>query len=267
MSGLNRIRGRALGKRQRGAAIAEIVVVLPMLLLVGLSTIQFALIYEAKASLNYATLMAARAGAVSELDKSSMQLAFARAISPLYSPKKSLDGRVLAFGQAYLDTQTHTIFQILNPTQEAFVDFAIRKPGTNFKVIPNERLHLASTDKGNRSGVNVQDANLLKLNVVYGYELKVPFAGQIITRIVSWTNPTRGYSRLRKQIMLGFDRLPIQATAIVRMQSDAKEGNSWVQKRDDVDAQLADTKKAPPSFLLPNENKRAWRSGPTGSGW
>ncbi|MFK8017501.1 MAG: hypothetical protein AB8G17_18905, partial [Gammaproteobacteria bacterium] len=176
--------------------------------------------------------------------------------------------RGLAYASAYLDARTHTVFQILNPTEEAFRDFAIRKPGTNFKVIPNERLHLARTNRGSRSGVNVQDANLLKLNIVYGYDLKVPFAGPIITRIVGWSNLLRGYERTRKQIMLTAGRLPIQASAMVRMQSDAKEGNSWVKTRAEVDTQLADTKKRPSSFVLPGRpGKRAWRSGPNGQGW
>ncbi|MEO1575025.1 MAG: TadE/TadG family type IV pilus assembly protein, partial [Pseudomonadota bacterium] len=65
--------------RQRGAALAEIVVVLPMLLLVGLATVQFALIYEAKATLNYAALMAARAGSVSNLRQEPVRRAFSRA--------------------------------------------------------------------------------------------------------------------------------------------------------------------------------------------
>ncbi|MFK8017161.1 MAG: TadE/TadG family type IV pilus assembly protein, partial [Gammaproteobacteria bacterium] len=99
MTGMKQTRCRASGqrragaRRQRGAAIAEIVVVLPMLLLVGLSTIQFALIYEAKATLNYAALMAARAGAVSEMQKDPMRRAFARAITPLYSPSKNAGSR------------------------------------------------------------------------------------------------------------------------------------------------------------------------------
>ena len=49
--------------RQRGAAVTEMVVVLPALLLVGLGAIQWALIYEAKSTLNHAAMMAARAGA------------------------------------------------------------------------------------------------------------------------------------------------------------------------------------------------------------
>lgn len=254
--------------RQRGAAIAEMVLVLPMLLLVGLSTIQFALIYEARATLNYAALMAARAGATSDLQEEAMRRAFARAMVPLYSPDKDAGGRATAYARAYLDARRQTIFQVLNPTTEAFADFAIQKPGENIRVIPNDRLHLKSTRAGAQSGVNIQDANLLKLNIVYGYELKVPFAGPIIARAVSWSNPFRGYERLRKGVMLETGRLPIQSNAMVRMQSDAREGNRWVKTRVQVDKQLADSKIQPSQFVLPgNDYRRAWHSGPNGSDW
>lgn len=254
--------------RQRGAALAEIVVVLPMLLLVGLATVQFALIYEAKATLNYAALMAARAGAVSNLRQEPVRRAFSRAMVPLYSPDKHARGRGSAYAQAYLDSRTQTIFQVLNPTREAFEDFAVRRDGSNLNVIPNERLHLKSTRPGDISGVNIQDANLLKVNIVYGYEMKIPFAGPIIARIVMWTTPSRGYERIRKMAMLASGRLPIQATAIVRMQSDAREDNTWIMTRAQVDKQLRDTGEDPNSFLLPGRpSRRAWHSGPNGSDW
>jgi hypothetical protein len=259
---------RVVIRPQRGAAITEMVIVLPMLLLVGLATIQFALIYEARATLNYAALMAARAGAVSELRQDPIRRAFSRAMVPLYSPRKSADGRTSAYARAYLDSRNHTIFQILNPTREAFSDFAEFKPGNSYRVIPNERLHLKSTSPGGQSGVNLQDANLLKLNVVYGYPLDVPFAGPIIARIVNWSNPFRGYERVKKSAMLADGRIPIQASVIVRMQSDAREGNNWVKSRLEVDRQLDDTGIDPPAYTLPGrESRRAWHSGPSGSDW
>lgn len=254
--------------RQRGAALAEIVVVMPMLLLVGLTCVQFAFIYEAKATLNYAVLMAARAGAVSNLREEPVRRAFSRAMVPLYSPDKHAQGRGSAYAQAYLDSRTQTIFQVINPTREAFEDFAVQRDGSNLRVIPNERLHLASTRPGDQSGVNIQDANLLKINIVYGYEMRLPFAGPIIARIVGWTTPTRGYERIRKMAMLNAGRLPIQATAIVRMQSDAREDNNWIKTRAQVDKQLRDTGAEPSAWLLPGQpSRRAWRSGPSGSDW
>ena len=255
-------------KYERGAALAEIVVVLPMLLLVGLATIQFALIYEAKATLNYATLMAARAGAVSEMREEPIRRAFARALVPLYSPDKHAQGRGSAYAQAYLESRTHTVFQVLNPTREAFEDFGVRRVGTNVDVIPNERLHLQSTRPGDQSGVNIQDANLLKINVVHGYELDVPFAGPIIARIVGWSTPVRGYERIRKMDMLANGRLPIQASAIVRMQSAAREDNTWIKTRAQVDKQVRDTGIDPSFLTLPGQStRRAWHSGPNGSDW
>ncbi len=254
--------------KQRGAALAETVVVLPMLLLVGLTTVQFAMIYEARATLNYAALMAARAGAVSGVRQEPVRRAFARAMVPLYSPDKNAQGRGSAYAQAYWESRTQTIFQVINPTREAFDDFGVQREGSSVRVVPNERLHLKTTQLGTQSGVNVQDANLLKVNIVYGYEMRMPFAGPIIARIVRWTVPSRGYERLRKLAMLSEGRLPIHATATVRMQSDAREDNSWLMTRAQVDQQLDETGDAPDAAQLPGRpGRRAWHSGPSGSDW
>ncbi|MBT2971609.1 MAG: pilus assembly protein, partial [Candidatus Thiodiazotropha sp. (ex Ctena orbiculata)] len=53
-----------LFKRQRGAAMTELLVALPALLLMGLGGLQSALLFDAKTTINYATFEAARKGAV-----------------------------------------------------------------------------------------------------------------------------------------------------------------------------------------------------------
>ncbi len=218
--------------KRRGAAMAETLIVLPVLLLLGLGTLQWGLIFEAKATLNHATLMAARAGAVNHLNPRSIRLALARALVPLYSPDKDIVGLNTKFAVALGDVAAFTDLKIVNPTQEAFDDFAVE--GDDGEEIPNKRLHLLETAIGATSGVNVQDANLLKLEVLYGYELKVPYVGPILATVA------RPFTKdPRKIALLTAKRLPLLATSVVRMQSEARE-NGLVQSREDVEKAFDD---------------------------
>jgi uncharacterized membrane protein (UPF0127 family) len=58
----------APGRGQRGAASVEFVVMAPLLALIGLSVLQFAMMYSAKNQIAHATLMAARAGSTAHAD-------------------------------------------------------------------------------------------------------------------------------------------------------------------------------------------------------
>ena len=208
--------------RQRGAAVTEMVVVLPALLLVGLGAIQWALVYEAKSTLNHAAMMAARAGAVDHASPTSMKLALARGLVPLYSPDK---GATLLDTDAYLRAGLDvfgpfTRVNIINPTSEAFADFGMDETGQGENEIPNLRLHLKETAPGRASGINVQDANLLKIQILHGHKLKVPFVGPILAQAAALT--TTDPDRL---LMLADNRLPMLTTATVRMQSAARESN------------------------------------------
>ena len=220
--------------RQRGAAVTEMVVVLPALLLVGLGAIQWALIYEAKSTLNHAAIMAARAGAVDHASPTSMKVALARGLVPLYSPDK---GATLldtgAYARAALDVfGPFTRVRIINPTQEAFEDFGTDETGEGELEIPNLRLHLKDTAPGSASGVNVQDANLLKVEILHGHKLKVPFVGPLLAQasLLTTSDPQR-------VAMLADNRIPMLTTATVRMQSAARQSN-LVKSVEQVDRDL-----------------------------
>src|SRR5690606_41698647 len=72
-----------------GVAIVETIIVLPIVLVVILGAIQFALIYQAKATLNHAALQAARAGAVEHAHSEAIRRGLARGLVYLYSPPPS----------------------------------------------------------------------------------------------------------------------------------------------------------------------------------
>ena len=203
--------------------------------------------------------MAARAGAVDHAQQNSISLGLAKSLAPLYSPDKNAAGLARTIARVRGELAVFSKISILNPTPEAFNDFAVRDPKTGQQEIPNEMLHVASTRVGGSSGVNIQDANLLKLQVLYGYKLQVPFVNKVITTITRWftTDPV-------KLAYLTQGRLPILATSTVRMQSRAWK-NGWMQAKKSVDDAVKAAEK--PSSALPVASlKRPWASGPTGSG-
>lgn len=167
---------------QRGAAIVEAVIALPILLVVILGAIQFGLIYEAKATLNHASLQAARAGAVSNARPDAIRRGLARGLAPLYSSESSLEGFARTVARINAELIIDARLRILNPTREAFADFA--EEVDDVREIPNDRLHARSTAIGAQSRLNIQDANLLKVEITYGYELKVPLVNWFISRVL-----------------------------------------------------------------------------------
>lgn len=215
---------------QRGAAIVEAVVALPILLAVILGAIQFGFIYEAKATLNHAVLQAARAGAVSNADPEAIRRGLARGLAPLYANGSSLADVAATVAQLNAQLRTDARVRILNPTSEAFDDFAVQVKGV--RQIPNDRLHARSTAIGARSGLNIQDANLLRVQVAYGYELKVPLVDWFISRAL--LRIRRGLGKLSpfEQQLLTRTRLPITATSTVRMQSPARLSDAVVHRNE-----------------------------------
>jgi Flp pilus assembly protein TadG len=213
--------------KQRGQSMVEFIIIFPILLILTLGTFQFALIYNAKTTLNYATFHAARNGAVSNADKETIDAAFYRGLAPLYT---SIDGDLsnVQEVQAGRDKvrathdQGFICIQRINPTEMAFVDFAVNADGT----IPNNNLMYRSAKIGANSQLSIQDANLLKLRVTYCHPLIVPFMSNMLRAMANGT-ATGGETidtggNLFLQNCYENGRIPIVSQAIVRMQSDIK---------------------------------------------
>ncbi len=218
--------------RIKGSVMLETVIALPVVLVLGLSVAQWAFIHEARAVVDHATLMAARAGAMNNAQMSAMRNAFARAIAPLHLAESSAAGFETAFlRRALPDSRINLDLRILNPTREAFDDHAQRdRKGREY--LPYRRLDAASTRPGRRSGLNIQDATLLRVQARYGYELKVPYAGWFIIQAVrAATRWSSAYSA-RERLMLANGRLPIVTSATVRMQSRAYAGGQYPRRAD-----------------------------------
>jgi len=227
--------------RQTGQAMVETVVVLFAALLLLLGIIQFGLIYNAKTTLDYATFEAARAGALNYGDKTAIEYALARGLTPLFTSVDLADSdrdkvktvqksRDKLFRQ--IQSGRHACIERLNPDTNAFNAYAVTDPTGHFgtqRLIPNSHLHYRSALASGGSNVSIQDANLLKLRVTYCYPMQVPLISNTIAKLMGvrrdpdpvpgWQAPNLGafqtgcYRR---------GRFPIVAQAVVRMQTPIK---------------------------------------------
>jgi hypothetical protein len=252
-------------KTQRGQAMAETVIVFAVMLLLVLGGIQFALIWHAKVTLNYAAFEAARTGALNHASRRSIEYALGRGLAPLYTfiPAGSsmLDkvGRVKQARNRVMDEingddpdtpndpgETSVCIQRINPTPAAFAAYGIPDPNgvLPYDVIPNDNLiYRESVASG---GVpTIQDANLLKIRVTYCYPMIVPLVSRLIQKLMlgadaddpdipeGWATPSVG--DFREQCFQGnpansgnTPRFPIVAHSTVRMQTPAMNDPTFV---------------------------------------
>ncbi len=175
--------GQAL-RRSSGQAIVEYIILFPVLLILIMGAIQIALLYQAKFTLNYATFMGARQGALKNANLNSIKDGVAAGLTPLFmrwdgTGKPGLvdlsKARVIATIEVF-NPMTAEV-KIISPTQAAFD--AIAGSGTE---IPNDNLMYRG---GDGDGMTIQDANLLKVRVTYCVKLVVPFVNRMIYSLVN----------------------------------------------------------------------------------
>ena len=212
-------------RREAGASAVEFAIAAPALLLALLGTFQAALLYQARAQLEVATQEAVRAGTLHGASLGAIRDGLARGLTPLYIHGRDMTALGKGYAAATLAAQQADI-RILNPTQEAFADFAeqTRDPqGQWVKAIPVDHLGYRQTSPGGGSGVNVQDATLLKIQVTYVQPLIVPFIDQI-GRGIYQIQQGLGFFGIPLRPIVGLDGqvrwgIPLQAEALMRMQS------------------------------------------------
>lgn len=245
---------RNVFRSQSGQSMVELLVILPVMLLLILATVQFALVYHAKITLNYAAYEAVRAGTlnggkatlgVSQYE--AVKEGFARGLAPLYSyfepdsdHRRSLHAPALSQVEAFQQGRSKVFAEFdsrfdlvrierLNPTRQAFVDHMMDG------FIPHDNLMYRSKISGGSSQMSVQDANLLHLRFTYWYPLYVPFINSLMFNTVICGKGLAGdsWSRWGGHPACRSDdpRIPLTATAVMRMQSPIEESTGWYEAR------------------------------------
>lgn len=199
-----------LNKDQKGQSLVEYLIILPSLLLIILGAIQMAFIYQAKSTLNYATFLAARQGAMNNgrlcvgagCFNGGMELGLAYGLLPLHVRSDGnisktniakgltdipeygkLQGTLLAVKQSNPMRQAY--IETINPPP-AWVNVAKQRNGyTGNLEVPNDNLMYRSTNNlgSGANSMNLQDGNLLKIKVTYCFKMDVPLVNRIIYSI------------------------------------------------------------------------------------
>jgi len=208
---------KLINKTQKGASLVEMAIVSPILLMFGLSTVQAGLIYHGKTTVNYATFEAARSGAVNNGQVDVMRKELGIRLAPLEGGDGSTEKAATAIATSVLKTinPVNTRLKILSPSLEAFDDWQITdEEGRD--VIPNSHLRHVRGElaaAGDVSGLTLRDANLLKVEVTHGLELKVPLVNKLLSRAMTLADPENA-------VFYQQNLMPIKSVATVRMQSE-----------------------------------------------
>jgi Flp pilus assembly protein TadG len=231
-----------LGRRQRGQAIAEYVYVFPVMLLLVFGAIQFGFIYQAKSTLNYATFVATRQGALNNGKMDQIIAGLTSGLMPLFTHDKTLDAlkKAYAFASAEIGNSNITQVTIVNPTQAALNAYS--GDSQSNAEIPNDNLMYRRTAVSGAAGMNIQDANLLKVRVTYCLKMVVPVINKLIYLFLSDASAIAMSANGGATSIIASDstqrlatcdvadeyRLPITAEAVVRMQTPFQNPGKWV---------------------------------------
>ena len=147
---------------------------------------------------------------------------------PYLSANKGIGGgkldnaKVLALAKA--TEAPFTKIEIINPTAEAFNDFnspILQKTlGTKQKVIPNKLTDMEKlkSKPGASSGVNISEANVLKLRITYGYKPTIPLVGGFFAKAFDFlSGPKDAFSAM----LFASNRIPIVVDVSSQMLSPA----------------------------------------------
>lgn len=224
------------GPRQRGASLVEFAVVGPILTLIGLTLVQYGMLFFAKSQINHASFLAARAGSTGNASLEAVRKSYGVALAPLYGGGQSPGELAQAQAAAAADVAAFTRIELLNPTRESFDDWhssALQaRLNESRRVIPNGHQDLPRDGGGNNrsqtgvgagSGQTIQDANLLKLRVTHGYEMRVPVVAGIYRAYLNWMDPKTDAFHTR---LIADGRVPVVTSVTLEMQSDAIEGET-----------------------------------------
>ena len=246
-------------RRQRGATAVELTIALLVVLMLGLGLFQFVMVYQARLAVEQAAVEAARSGSTGHASIESIQRGLARGLAPLLygaddaAELQANEARALArIAAAQLDGSIQ--LQRLAPSEAAFSDWEETaldergEPIAGQMEIPNDNLDVRRTRSqprsgvagyrggepiGAASGVTLVDANLIRVELLYGVRLAVPVAGRLIASTLrAWHGcgaadgggPGAGGNAavLCPHLQADPPRLPLRVVATVRMMSPAR---------------------------------------------
>ncbi len=230
---------------QRGASTAEMVVLMPTALFALMLVLQTALMYHAKGQSNVAAMQAARAGSMDHARVSAIKTGFGRGMVAYMGGGLTAQDLLRSTANAGALALVADV-EILSPNAQAFTDYAselqadrLRAEGMEIDAPVIQNLNIAGLQcpwvapgqtsscnpntATNASGQSLQDANLLKVRIVWGIPAskQVPLAGPFMVQTLRALNEAGLFSQSEaalRQLALG--AIPMSVTSTVRMQSE-----------------------------------------------
>jgi Flp pilus assembly protein TadG len=207
--------------RIQGAATVEFqIVALFALLPLCLGMLQLALLLADNHHIDFAAFHAARRAAMEQGELQSARRAFAQASSVLFVDAGeevdagNITGRAAsAYARATADQVRFARIRVIGPDADAQADFAVAR--AEGRVIPNDGLQYRASTPGRRSGLSIQQANILRLEVSWCRPLIVPFARQLIIGSLRAMDRDPWH-----QYCYSEGRVPVRSESATPMQSD-----------------------------------------------
>jgi len=212
-------------KKQSGQGATEFIIVAPVALLMIFSILQFSMVYQCKVAMDYAAFSAVREAAVYGGSKEAIERGFAVGFAPFFTYDDDPLAVPWAVSQVYDQIDDGLIlFERINPPELAFSSFAselVEDEDTGYNALPND--NLMYRDPTEVSGLNIQDANLLKVAVLYCYPLAFPLVNTIIAELAQEGDINYGAFCNNAHS----PSLPIVVSSTIRMQSDVLDDPRW----------------------------------------
>lgn len=242
----------------RGAASAEWLVVAPAVLAVGFGVLQWALLMHGRASVEYAAFQGARAGATSHADPDAIVSGMAVGLVGIRGEEiTSVPVSASRAGATALLREELAIgiaaWRQARPTPDDFADWAVPALDEEGRAlpgvveIPNDNLRHRGSEVGARSGRSLLESNLLEIELVYAWPMRVPLIGGLAVRWMQWFDgcdgspaPSAGYDpwgradwriaggawRCPFYRAGGVPRWPLRVVARARMHSAARHAGT-----------------------------------------
>lgn len=199
---------RAL-QREEGQAIVEAALLLPMWVGCLLGVLQMVLLQEARLLTEYAAWQSARAGIVRNGDPVPMRAAAHFVLAPTACPSRTTAGLLCRGGKGW--SRIGAGVSVLEADGLPGVSIAwpggtVSDPGPDFDRIPSDDLD--------------RERGLLSFELVYWYELKIPFVDSLIWHAWRQVTSTPAQEGIEAEAARGRFFVPISSRQVMRMQSD-----------------------------------------------
>jgi hypothetical protein len=227
-------------RRQSGASLVELVIVIPVFAFLLAGIFELAMMYRTKALLNAATFEAAQQGSLNNALMSNINDGFAQGMMPLYLRNRNAGGVVAAYAQARARLAAGMGgVTIVSPSRSVFNRFREQQIVRTTRdsrerlqwIIPNDNLMWRDARNqtvnvgGQNVPMNVQDANLLKVRTYWCHRLLTPIMDRVLAGIAGgWTRigPPLSPEERRCALLSGATGdfyLAVTSSSVARMQS------------------------------------------------